>query len=79
MPKIKPKKKTTMVAIIFEDDGSDHFKVYCNGLDPERIDKLPEDEWSPAEYWGVVVFQRVIAMLEGSGMTMKKSARGLSQ
>jgi len=53
------KKKLKKVMIIIEETGSDGgagFNVYLGG-DKGRIHKLPNDQLSPAEFWGKKLFE----------------------
>jgi hypothetical protein len=54
--KDKPKRK---ILIVIEEDGSHEgagFKLYMEG-DKDRIGRIPSEEYSAAEFWGLAIWQ----------------------
>lgn len=60
------KRKITIVIEETGTDGGKGFNVYMSG-DKERLGKIPEAEYSPAEIWGSKLFSICTSTLRACG------------
>ena len=67
------------VTIVFEETGDTPegkgFDCFLEGVSPERR-KLPDDELSPAEFWGMKMFAFVVHDLNQVGVVKSVKQKG---
>jgi len=73
--KKNPGKEGHRLAIVFAETGSNNYQVFLEGLTPERkaeLKHIPEDEWSPAEFWALKMFKIVTDLMQQTGTVQEK-------
>lgn len=65
-----------IMIVIEEEKGGHGFNVYMDG-DKERLQaNIPTDQMSPAEFWGLRLFQICVNAVRSAGAVQSEGVRG---